>query len=84
MDVTIKFSDTIEKTVDKEFAWQLFYLYQQGVKKAGETISADRLNNWNKVESQLQEAEDGDYIDFTLLGDIYYTNGGPQLSDDID
>lgn len=84
MDVTIKFSDTITKTVDIDFAWQLFYLYQQGAKKAGEKITQERLVKWAQVEDQLQVATDGSNIDFTLLGDIYYTNGGPQLSDDID
>lgn len=74
MKVTIKFSETLSKTVDLDFAWELFYLYQQGARKAGENITPEREADWKIVERQLQEAEEGVTIDFTLMGDIYFEN----------
>lgn len=84
MTVTVKFSKDLRSDMDINMAWEMFYLYQQGARKAGEEITTERLNNWHTVEVSLQQANDGDLIDFTLLGDIYYTNGGPKLNDNID
>ena len=79
MQVTIIFNDELEKTVDIDFACELFYLYQKGATIAGEEINETRRARWQKVENSLKNAKDGDEIDFRLMGDIYYTNGGPYL-----
>jgi len=84
MNVTIKFSEDIIKTMDINLAWEMFYLYQQGAKMAGEKITPQREYDWSQVELDLQSANEGDTIDFTRMGDIYYTNGGPYLNDNAD
>ena len=84
MQVTIEFSDDIIKTVDIDFAWELFYLYQQGAQSAGEDITESRKANWTIVENALKSAQDGDTIDFRLMGDIYYNDSEGILNDNID
>lgn len=84
MQVTVKFSEDIIKDMDLDLAWELFYLYQKGVKIAGETVDTTRKNNWSLVEKDLQNAQEGSTIDFSLMGDIYFENGKAGFSDDSD
>ena len=79
MQVTIIFNDELESTVDLDFAWELFHLYKTGVNIAKENITESRLAKWEQVQKSLENAKDGDEIDFRLMGEIYYTNGGPYL-----
>lgn len=82
MQVTVKFSDTIQSDLDLSDAWELFYLYQQGAKLAGEKITEERLENWKQVELALQNAEEDDLIDFSVMGNIYFENGKAGFKDD--
>lgn len=79
MQVTVILNDDLEKTVDIDFAWELYHLYKVGANLAQETITESRLAKWEKVQKSLENAKDGDEIDFRLMGDIYYPNGGPYL-----
>lgn len=82
MQVTLKLSKDIVKVVDLDLAWELFYLYQKGVQIAKEDITTERKANWAIVETNLQNAEEGSIIDFSLMGNIYFENGKAGFNDD--